>query len=431
MKKHRTDKKISLKDAISIGIGGMVGGGIFAVLGLAVSLAKGGTPIAFLFAGIIALLTAYSYAKLSKKYPENGGTVRFIHQQYGNGIFAGGINNLLWVSYIVMLALYSSAFGSYGAQLISLTGTKEIDVRIFQSSIILIALFINYLSVKLVGEIESIAVVIKLIILIAFIGVGFYGFSVHPENLGQLSPENWESPILLLSGGMVIFVAYEGFELIANSIADLEDKEKNTEKAYFGAVGFVVILYILIAIVTVGALPFEQIANAEDYVLAKAAEPTLGQIGFTIITITALISTFSAINATVLGSGRVNYDIAVDKELPQFFCRQFWGKPVGLIITAVLSITLVNLFNLQSISTAGSVGFLLIFSIVNYIGFEQHKELESKKWIHLMASLLCFLAFLTLIIQQFSQNRTGVIASLSIIVFCISLEWIYKKIIPN
>ena len=431
MKKHRTDKKISLKDAISIGIGGMVGGGIFAVLGLAVSLAKGGTPIAFLFAGIIALLTAYSYAKLSKKYPENGGTVRFIHQQYGNGIFAGGINNLLWVSYIVMLALYSSAFGSYGAQLISLTGTKEIDVRIFQSSIILIALFINYLSVKLVGEIESIAVVLKLIILIAFIGVGFYGFSVHPENLGQLSPENWESPILLLSGGMVIFVAYEGFELIANSIADLEDKEKNTEKAYFGAVGFVVILYILIAIVTVGALPFEQIANAEDYVLAKAAEPTLGQIGFTIITITALISTFSAINATVLGSGRVNYDIAVDKELPQFFCRQFWGKPVGLIITAVLSITLVNLFNLQSISTAGSVGFLLIFSIVNYIGFKQHKELESKKWIHLMASLLCFLAFLTLIIQQFSQNRTGVIASLSIIVFCISLEWIYKKIIPN
>jgi amino acid transporter len=113
------NKKISLKDAISIGIGGMVGGGIFAVLGLAVSLAKGGTPVAFLFAGIIALLTAYSYAKLSKKYPENGGTVRFIHQQYGNGVFAGSINNLLWISYIVMLALYSSAFGSYGAELIS------------------------------------------------------------------------------------------------------------------------------------------------------------------------------------------------------------------------------------------------------------------------------------------------------------------------
>ncbi len=421
------DKKIGLKDAISIGIGGMVGGGIFAVLGLAVSLAKGGTPIAFLLAGIIALLTAYSYAKLSKKYPENGGTVKFIHQHYGNGVFAGGINNLLWISYIVMLALYSSAFGSYGAELMSLTGTKEIDVRIFQTSIIIVALMINYLSVALVSEIESIAVVIKLLILIAFIGIGFYGLSIHPENLEQLSPKNWESPILLLSGGMVIFVAYEGFELIANSVADLKDKEKNIEKAYFGAVGFVVVLYILIAIVTVGALPFEQIANAEDYVLAKAAEPTLGKIGFTIITITALISTFSAINATILGSGRVNYDIAKDNELPQYFCHKFWGKPIGLLITALLSIALVNLFNLQSISTAGSVGFLLIFCIVNYIGFKKYKELKSKKWIHLVASVLCFIAFLTLIIQQFPQNRNGVMVALGIIFFCFLLEWAYKK----
>lgn len=421
------DKKIGLKDAISIGIGGMVGGGIFAVLGLAVALAKGATPVAFLWAGLIALLTAYSYAKLSKKYPENGGTVKFVHQHFGNGIFAGGINNLLWISYIVMLALYASAFGSYATELLSLSGSKEIDIRIFQTSILLIALLINYLSVKLVSEIESFAVIIKLCILVAFIGVGFYGLSAHPENLQQLSPENWESPMLILSGGMVIFVAYEGFELIANSVADLKDREKNTSKAYFGAVGFVIILYILIAIVTVGALPFDQIADAQDYVLAKAAEPTLGQIGFTVMTVTALISTFSAINATVLGSGRVNYDIAEDDELPKYFCHMFWGKPVGFLITAILSIVLVNLFNLQSISTAGSAGFLLIFCIVNYIGYKRHKELESRSYVHLLASVLCLLAFSTLIIQQFSENNVGVLTALGIIVFCFILELVYKK----
>ncbi len=300
-------------------------------------------------------------------------------------------------------------------------------MRLFQTAIILFALLINYLSVKLVSEIESIAVVIKLLILIAFIGVGFYGFSIHPENLQQLSPSSYENPFLILSGGMVIFVAYEGFELIANSIADLKDYQKNTEKAYFGAVGFVVILYILIAIVTVGALPFEEIASAKDYVLAKAAEPTLGQIGFTIITITALISTFSAINATVLGSGRVNYDIANDHELPQFFTRNYWGKPVGFIITALLSILLVNVFNLQSISTAGSAGFLLIFCIVNYIGFKKYKELESKKWIHLVACLLCLLAFLTLLIQQFGQNKNGVVVAVGIIILSFLIEYIYKK----
>lgn len=419
--------KIGLKDAIFIGIGGMVGGGIFAVLGLAVSLAKGGTPIAFLFAGIIALLTAYSYAKLSKKYPENGGTVRFVHHQFGNGIFAGGINNLLWISYIVMLALYASAFGAYSAELISITGNNEVDIKIFQTAIIVLALLINYLSIKLVSRIESVSVVVKLIILIAFIAVGFYGIYQNSENLNQLTPENWEAPILLLSGGMVIFVAYEGFELIANSISDLQNKEKNTEKAYFGAVGFVVILYILIAIVTIGALPFDAIASAEEYVLAKAAEPTLGKIGFTIITITAMISTFSAINATVLGSGRVNFDIAKDDELPKYFSNSLWGKPVGFLITAILAIALVNTIDLESISTAGSSGFLLIFTIVNYIGYKKYKTLKSNKFIHLFAAIICAIAFATLLLQQFEENKIGVFSALSIIALSFLVEFVYKS----
>lgn len=420
-------KTIGLKDAISIGIGGMVGGGIFAVLGLAVSLAKGATPVAFAVAGTIALLTAYSYAKLSKKYPNDGGTVEFINHQFGHGVFAGGTNNLLWVSYIVMLALYASAFGSYGAELLSITSSKQLDTHLYQTSILLIALLINYLSVKLVSSIESVAVIVKLGILVAFIGVGFYGLSINPENISQLAPKNWENPFLILSGGMVIFVAYEGFELIANSISNLEDKEKNTEKAYFGAVGFVIILYILIAIVTVGALPFDKIAQAKDYVLAQAAAPTLGHIGFKIITVTALISTFSAINATIMGSGRVNYDIATHQELPKYFSHKLWGKPIGFLLTAILSILLVNVFNLQSISTAGSAGFLLIFGIVNYIAFKQHEELGSKKWIHFLAGALCLVAFFTLLGQQFQDNKLGVAIAIGIISFCFLIEYFYQK----
>ncbi|MCB0744954.1 MAG: APC family permease [Ignavibacteriae bacterium] len=419
--------EISLKDAISIGIGGMVGGGIFAVLGLAVSLAKGATPVAFLFAGIIALLTAYSYAKLSKKFPENGGTVRFIHQQYGNGIFAGGINNLLWVSYIVMLALYASAFGSYGAELLSLTGTKEIDTRIFQSAIILMALSINYLSVKLVGEIESVAVVLKLIILMTFIGIGFYGFSVHPENLKQLSPDNWENPILILSGGMVIFVAYEGFELIANAAPDIENPKINIPKAYYYSVIFVIILYVIIAIITVGSLPFSKIATAQDYVLAEAAKPMLGKIGFTIITVAALISTFSAINASLYGGSRVNYEISEDDELPHQLTTKLWNQPIGLFITAVMTLIIANTLNLESISTAGSIGFLLIFAMVNYVGFKLSKEIKGKKNIPLIGFLLCLIATVVLIIQQYSSNKTGVLIAIGIVIFCFVIEYIYKE----
>ena len=108
-------KEIGLGEAVAIGIGGMVGGGIFAVLGLAVQLSGGGTYIAFSIAGIVALMTAFSYAHLSVKFPSEGGTVTYIVEAFGKGLFAGSMNILLWISYIVMLSLYAYAFGSNGA----------------------------------------------------------------------------------------------------------------------------------------------------------------------------------------------------------------------------------------------------------------------------------------------------------------------------
>jgi len=420
------NKKIGLTEAISIGIGGMVGGGIFAVLGLAVLLAKGGTPIAFLLAGILALITSYSYVKLSKTYPDRGGTVKFINQGFGKSIFSGAVSNLLWVSYIIMLSLYASAFGSYAPNLLELTHNKTIDFHIYASAIIVLATIINYYSIAVVGKIESYAVIIKLVILIAFIFIGTYGLIGNP-NLAQLAISNWETPIKMFAGGMVIFVAYEGFELIANAAPDIINPEKNIPRAYYFSVIFVIILYIIISIVTVGSLPFSKIATAQDYVLAEAAKPMLGAIGFSIITVAALISTFSAINASLLGGSRVNYEIAKDDELPHHFLAQLWNQPIGLMITAVATLVLVNILDLESISTAGSVGFLLIFGIVNLVGYRLSNNTGSNKIIPLTGFVLCVLASLILINQQYKTNTVGVIISIAIIGFCFLAEWIYKK----
>ncbi len=420
------NKKISLKEAISIGIGGMVGGGIFAVLGLAVSLAKGGTPIAFLFAGMIALITSYSYVKLSQTFPDRGGTVKFINEGFGISLFSGGINNLLWVSYIIMLSLYASAFGSYAPNLFEITSNKTINFHIYASGIVVIATAINYYSIKVVGKIEAWAVIIKLIILLSFVVIGVYGLFGN-ENISQLAIENWENPIQLITGGMVIFVAYEGFELIANAVPDLENPKQNISKAYFYSVIFVILLYVIIAIVTVGSLPFSDIATAQDYVLAEAAKPMLGEVGFTIITIAALISTFSAINASIYGGSKVNYEIAKDDELPPFLIKTLWNQPIGLLITAIWTLVLTNTLNLESISTAGSVGFLLIFAIVNFVGFKLSNKTKSNKTIPIIGFLLCSVALIMLLVQQSKSNRTGVIVALSIIVFCFLVEFIYKR----
>lgn len=420
------DKKVGLKEAMSIGIGGMVGGGIFAVLGLAVSIAQGGTPVAFLFAGLLALITSYSYVNLSKTYPDRGGTVKFINQGFGQGVFSGGINNLLWISYIIMLSLYASAFGSYAPNLWEMTGNKTLDFHIYASAIIIIATAINYYSIAVVSKIESYAVIIKLVILLGFIGVGAYGLIGNP-NLSQLSIEHWENPIKLFAGGMVIFVAYEGFELIANAAPDIKNPEKNISRAYYYSVLFVILLYIVIAVVTVGSLPFKTIATAEDYVLAEAAKPMLGQVGFSIITVAALISTFSAINASLYGGSRVNFEIAEDDELPHHFVSQFWNQPIGLLITAIATLVLVNILDLESISTAGSVGFLLIFGIVNLVGYKLSEQVNGNRIIPILGFILCMIALAVLINQQLSSNKVGVLVSVGIIAGCFLAEWAYKR----
>lgn len=419
------DNKISLKEAVSIGIGGMVGGGIFAVLGLATDLAKGGTPISFLIAGTIALITAYSYSKLSIRFPDRGGTVKFINTGCGINVFSGGINNLLWVSYIVMLSLYASAFGSYAPNLYQITDNLDIDGHIYSTCIILIAAIINYYSIKVVGKIESIAVIIKLIILLAFVIIGVYGL-FSSEHLEQLAYPNWESPLNLVVAGMMIFVAYEGFELIANAAPDIENPSVNIPKAYFQSVIFVIILYIIIAIITVGSLDFGEISTAKDYVLAEAAKPMLGKVGFTIITVAALISTFSAINASLYGGSRVSFKLAEDDELPRHLTCKLWNQPIGLLITIAATIIFVNILKLESISTAGSVGFLLIFAVVNYVSYKLHEEIRSNRFIGLAGAILCSLALITLIVKQFSTDRLSVIIAIGIVIFCFAIELIYR-----
>ena len=312
-----SQKKIGFIEAFSIGVGGMVGGGIFAVLGLTIDLAKGAAPIAFLVAGFIALVTAYSYVKLSLRYPSEGGSIEFIVQAFGNGLFSSIINNLLLISYVIMLALYAYAFGSYGAALILGTDVDWLH-KTLAAGVILVFMFINLLGAFLTGRAEDLMVFAKLAILAVFAAVGTASI-----DMTHMAPQEWMPLPSVVTGGLIIFLAYEGFELIANTARDIKDPEKTLPRAYYSAVIFVIILYVWIAMVTVGNLSFEAAKNAQDYVLAEAAEPFFGKTGFIIIGIAALLSTASAINATLYGGGRTSYLIARYGELPGRFENKF------------------------------------------------------------------------------------------------------------
>ena len=395
------DGKIGFWAVVAIGVGGMVGGGIFAVLGLAVQLAHGGTPLAFALAGGVALLTAYSYAKLSVAYPSRGGTVSFLDRTFGAGMFTGSLNLLLWLSYVVMLSLYAHAFGSYGATFLPEAWQAFGKHGLISLSIVLIA-GLNLFSAEAVGKAENWIVGFKVAILLLFVGAGFAGVKT-----AQITPDSWSSPMQLAAGGMIIFLAYEGFELIANTAHDVRNVARTLPRAYYTAVGFVIVLYVLVSFVTVGNLAVGKIVDAKDYALAEAARPFLGQVGFTLIAIAAILSTASAINATLYGAARLSYCIARDGELPAILERKVWGEPVeGLLITAGLVLFVANTFDLTSISTLGSAGFLLIFAAVNAANARHASHTKSYGWISSAGIVACLMA-LGALVWQTARTEPG------------------------
>lgn len=423
MSDKSTEGKMGFLSVVSIGIGGMVGGGIFAVLGLAVQLAHGATPIAFAVAGIVALLTAYSYARLSVTFPSQGGTVEFLNQAFGEGIVTGGLNILLWLSYIVMLSLYAYAFGSYGASFFH-AAAQPLWRHLLIIFAVLLLTGLNFLGGVTVGEAEEWIVAFKLTILSLFVLAGLWTVHLH-----RLQPSAWVSPVQMVAGGMIIFLAYEGFELIANAAGEVKDYRRTLPRAYYASVGFVIFLYILVAGVTVGNLPIAQIINARDYALAASARPFLGDFGFILIAIAALLSTGSAINATLYGASRVSYIIAKEGELPKTLERKIWKRPVeGLLITSALTLLIANVFNLSSISVMGSAGFLLIFAAVNAACVRLSARTGARRWISILGLVGCLIALGVLVFQTVATSPLEVLVLVVMVALALVIEVVYRAI---
>ena len=377
----------------------MVGGGIFAVLGLAVGVGGGGTFIAFFFAGIVALLTTYSYARLSVAIPSDGGTVEFLNTAFGAGRIAGASNVLLWLSYVVTTSLYAFAFGSYGSTFLPQSSQTAWLHLLITGSILVIAV-LNVFSAKLIAAAEDYIVAAKIAIL-----VGFVGYALTQTDLGASAPSEWESAGSLIAGGMLIFVAYEGFELIANSANDVRDPRHTIPKALYTSVLFTIVLYMLVAIVTVGLLSLAEISAAADFALAEAAQQVWGGIGFNLIVIAALLSTASAINATLYGTARLSVVIAIDGEAPTALEHKIAGKPLlGLFLTSASAIIIANLIPLTAISSLASAGFLVIFAAVNVANVRLAQRTHSVRAISALGALAC-LGALAALVAHIASDR--------------------------
>jgi amino acid transporter len=413
--------QIGLVAAVSIGIGGMVGAGIFSILGVVAQAAGNAMWLAFAIGGVVALLSTYSYAKLGATFPSAGGAVSFLIKGYGDGVFAGGLNLFMWAGYIISLALYASAFGSYAATFITQTPSALLLKSLAIGSVLIVTL-VNALGAKVMGRGETFVVAVKLAILVLFAAVGLW--FVKPENLSPALSPGLQS---ILFGAGVLFIGYEGFGLITNAAGDMRNPKRMLPIALYTAVILVIVLYLAVSLTVSGNLTDAQIEHARDYALAEAAKPFLGETGFRLIAIAALFSTASAINATLFGSANVCYMIARDGELPARLSQIEWKQATGgLFLTAALVIVVMLCFDLSGIAMMGSAAFLLLYAAVNGGHLFVLRQTGANAVIVWMSLLTCLAMFVVLAVYTYQQQPAALVALVLIGAASFVVEWLYR-----
>lgn len=415
-------KSMGLYAATSIGVGAMIGAGIFSIFGTAVEISGSAVYVAFIIAGIVALLNGYSYAKLSTRYSSAGGPVEFLLKGFGDGVLSGGLNLLLWVSYIFALALYSKGFSYYAITFLP-SGSAQVWENIFATAIILVFTAINFIGAKAVGKSELFIVSIKFGILLFFAVAGI----VH-MNPGNLSVSTWPDPKNIFFGAGMVFLAYQGFGLITNAAEDIKNPKTNLPRAIYLSIVLVIIIYVSVSFAVIGNLSVFEIENSRDYALAAAAKPFLGTIGFKIMALAALFSTSSAINASLYGGANISYLLSKEGHLPAFFERKIWEKgKEGLFLTAGLVILLANFLPIEGIGILASASLLIIYITVNASHLRLLRETGAKPWIIRTSLLTSIIFFGVLIYYEFVNSRFTLSLLVITIFFCFSAEMLYRK----
>ncbi len=407
-------RELDFKDGLALGIGGMIGGGIFSVLGIAAGIAGPAVVLSFVFGGIIAILTGHSYARLAVRHPKAGASFIYAYEAFKVRYLSGVVGWLLLSGYVVMCSLYAFSFGAYGAAIVILAFSELEEYRVLIRIGLSIVLIFSFLRLNMKGARESASlqrriVLTKVLVLAFFIIVGTIAlFNVGTKNLdtsnGGFFPEGHTVIIL---AAVLTFGAFEGFELISNSAEEMNNPEENLPKSIYGSILIVWIIYILVALVAVGNLLYTEFQDAEvaEYALAAAVEPMLGNfgsLGFVLIAIGAVFSTASAFNASLYGSSRMAYSMGSDEYsmLPKKFAKLHPETRIpsfSLRIIAISVLFLVVSADLETLASLGAIAFLSDFLVVNVsaVRLKTQGETDHRLIIPIIASILCLFAIVT------------------------------------
>ena len=307
---------LTVRQAAFIGVGAMVGAGIFALLGAAGEVAGAAVWVSFLIAGVIAGLQGYSFAKLGARYPSAGGLLEYVAKGFGGGHFTGITAWLTYIANAIVTAMVAVSFGNYASAMF--TGENAVWAKVFAALIILVMTAVNVVGSTLVAKAQTLIVYIVLGILSFFAIVTLANMTPS-----LLAPSNYPPLRDIISSVALTFFAFLGFGIITFTAKDLAKPSRQLPKAMYLAIGIATVIYVAIALGVFGTLTVEQVISSGGTALAVAAEPTLGTAGYWLMSVTALFATAGATNAGLYPAQGLSERLAETGQFPPLMARRF------------------------------------------------------------------------------------------------------------
>ena len=408
------ERKFTVVQASFIGVGAMVGAGIFALLGAAGAVAGSAVWLSFLVAGAIAMLQGYSFSKLGAIYPSAAGMLEYLGRGFGPGHITGVTSWLLYAANAVVAAMVAVSFGSYASAVVA--GESATWAKVFACLIILAMTALNIMGSSAVARVQSLLVKAVISILAIFAVVTL--LNMDPS---LLAPSGYPGAREIVSSIALTFFAFLGFGVITFTAKDLPDPARQP-RAMFLALGIATTVYVGVALGVFGTLTVDEVIASGGTALAEAAKPTLGQFGYVLMVITALFSTTGAVNSSLYPSIGLTQQLASTGQFPTVFGRSLGQRkaPVGLLVMAGATVVLAVFFDLNGIASLGSAVALIVFSMVTFAHFRVRHETGARLWVLIIAviSTLGTLVFCTttLVDEPVTALALVVILGLSILV---------------
>jgi amino acid transporter len=422
-----TRRHVSTREAAFIGVGAMVGAGIFSLLGAAGEVAGAAVWLSFLLAGAIAALQGYSFAKLGARYPSAGGLLEYVNQGFGVGRVATSVAWLTYAANGIVTAMVAVSFGSYAASAIA-DGDPAV-AKALAIAVVVAMTALNVAGSSFVARVQS---------LIVFVVVGILAFfalvTIANIDASLLAPSSYPGAQDIVSSVALTFFAFLGFGVVTFTAKDLRDPSRQLPRAMAIAIGLATIVYVAVSLGVFGTLSVDEVIASGPTAIAVAAKPVLGDAGYWLMVITALFATSGATNAGLYpASGLCDHLVATGQFPPVMAARVAGRVPMGLLLAAVGIIILVTFFDLSAIASIGSAVALLIFTIVSVGHLRIRAATGANAPLLVVGVATAAITLLTFVFTTLIHEPASIVTLVAIIVASVILDvaWSARRPTPS